>query len=65
MCKRCGDGTSVKIGDYDVDMCLYEDIQRVANVTVTVSRCSVCGHIMISWERQPDSVDLPLEGEDE
>jgi hypothetical protein len=27
------------------------------NVTVTVSQCSVCGHINISWERQGDTED--------
>ena len=64
MCEKCGKGIKMKIGDFDVDLCQYEDIQRVANVTVTVSRCVVCGHTMITWERQPNSEDLPLEGEE-
>ena len=65
MCKKCGKGVSMKFGDYDVDMCQYEDIQKVANVTVVVSRCAVCGNISISWFRQVNSEDLPLDGEED
>ena len=64
MCGKCNDGLQMRFGDYDVDLCLYEDIQKIANVTVTVSRCTKCGHIMITWERQENSIELPLEGED-
>ena len=55
----------MKFGDYDVYMWKYEDILKVANVTVVVSRCTVCGNISISWFRQPNSEDLPLDGEEE
>ena len=34
-----------------------EDKEIHRNVTVTVSQCSVCGHIEISWERQDDTED--------
>ena len=42
-------------GVNELDPCKYEDIEKYANVTVTISRCKRCGHIEISWERQEDT----------
>ena len=39
----------------ELDPCVYEDIEKYKNVTVTVSRCIYCGHIEISWVRQEDT----------
>ena len=48
-------------GVNELDPCVYEDIEKYANVTVTVSRCKICGHIEISWTRQPDTEELEIE----
>lgn len=47
-------------GVNELDPCIYRDIQKVRNVTVTVSRCIRCGHIDISWQRQEDSEDIEV-----
>ncbi len=47
-------------GIHDLDPCVYEDIEKYANVTVVVSRCKICGHIEISWMRQDDTVELDV-----
>lgn len=60
MCKKCSFPPGITIkpdGKHELDPCIYEDIERHRNVTVTVSRCRVCGHIEISWERQEDTID--------
>ena len=44
------DGITIKPdGINELDPCKYEDIEKYANVTVTISRCKKCGHIEISW----------------
>ena len=48
-------------GENELDPCIYEDIERYANVTITISRCINCGHIEISWERQENTEELPIE----
>ncbi len=45
-------------GIHDLDPCVYEDIEKYANVTVVISRCKRCGHVEISWMRQDDTVEL-------
>lgn len=47
-------------GIHELDPCVYEDIEKHANVTVVVSRCKRCGHIEISWMRQDDTVELDV-----
>ena len=49
--ERCHhkDGDYVKIGEHDIDPCLYEEIERHYNCNVIVSRCKRCGNIDISW----------------
>lgn len=50
------DGITVKPdGVNELDPCVYEEVERYRNVTVIISRCTRCGHIDISWERQPDT----------
>jgi len=60
-CEFPGGITIKPDGVNELDPCIYEDIEKYANVTVTVSRCKVCGHIEISWTRQPDTVELEVE----
>ena len=37
--------------DFEVDPCVYEEIERHEGVTVIISKCKNCGHIDVSWER--------------
>lgn len=54
-CKHSG-GIIIKPDSVnELDPCVYEDIEKYKNVTVTVSRCIYCGHIEISWVRQEDT----------
>jgi anaerobic ribonucleoside-triphosphate reductase len=36
-------------GGFPIDGCDYVDIEEHKNCTVTISKCSVCGKIDISW----------------
>lgn len=46
-----------------LDPCRYKDIEKYTNVTLTVSKCVVCGHIDISWEKTEDTEYINLEEE--
>lgn len=48
-------------GIHELDPCVYETIEKYKNVTVTVSRCRICGHTEIAWERQPDTEEISEE----
>lgn len=53
------DGISIRPdGKNELDPCLYEEIEKYANVTVTVMRCRRCGHIEVCWERQENTEEL-------
>lgn len=57
-----GDGVIFKPdGKYKLDPCVYEEVAKYANVTVTVLRCKNCGHTEIEWERQDDTEELECE----
>lgn len=47
-------------GINELDPCDYEEIQRFANVTVSVRRCKKCGNIDIGWYRQEDTEELEV-----
>lgn len=49
--ERCRhkDGDYVKLGEHDIDPCLYKEIERHYNCNVIVSKCVRCGNIDISW----------------
>lgn len=50
------DGITVRPdGVNELDPCVYEEVEKYKNVTVTISRCRKCGHIDISWERQDNT----------
>jgi len=55
------DGFDIKLGEMPLDPCIYEEIERYANVTVSINRCVKCGNISISWYRQEDTVELETE----
>lgn len=56
------DGITIKPdGVNELDPCIYEDIAKYKNVTITISRCKKCGHIEIGWERQDDTEELEVE----
>lgn len=48
-------------GVNELDPCIYEEIERYKNVTVSVRRCKVCGNIDIGWYRQEDTKELEVE----
>ena len=48
-------------GINELDPCIYEVIEKYANVTIEVLRCKNCGHIEISWHRQEDTEELEIE----
>lgn len=53
-----GDITIKPDGINELDLCVYEDIEMYANVTVIISRCKKCGHIEVSWMRQDNTEEI-------
>lgn len=50
------DGILIKPdGANELDPCVYEEIEKYKNVTVTISRCRNFGHIDVSWKRQENT----------
>lgn len=65
MCKKCQfpEGVTIKPdGVHELDPCVYEEVERYANVTVIVNRCKRCGHVELMWFRQEDTVKLDEDG---
>ena len=48
-------------GINELDPCIYEDIEMYTNVTIIISRCKKCGHVEISWMRQDDTEEIPVQ----
>ena len=44
-----------------LDPCIYEVVEKYANVTIEVLKCKNCGHVEISWYRQEDTEELEIE----
>lgn len=62
MCKcQFPDGAEVRIGDIELDPCIYELTEVHKNVTVEVMKCSVCGNVTFGWRRQNNTVDIITE----
>lgn len=56
------DGVVIKPdGVNELDPCVYEEIEKYANVTISVLRCKKCGHIELEWFRQEDTEELETE----
>lgn len=45
-------------GRNELDPCLYQEIETYENVTVHILRCVRCGHVMVEWGRQDNTVDI-------
>ena len=45
----------------ELDHCIYEVVEKYANVTIEVLKCKNCGHVEISWYRQEDTEELEIE----
>ena len=57
-----GDGVVIKPdGMNELDPCVYQEIERYANVTISVLKCKQCGHIELCWYKQDDTVELDVE----
>ena len=53
------DGMTIRPdGINELDPCIYEDIEVYKNATVIVSKCKKCGHIEITWKRQPETEEI-------
>lgn len=48
-------------GVHELDPCEYQEVERYANVTVSIRRCKKCGNIDIAWFRQEDTEELEVE----
>ena len=56
------DGIVIKPdGIHELEPCIYEEVERYANVTISIRRCKHCGHIDIAWYRQEDTEELEIE----
>lgn len=45
-------------GKNELDPCIYEEVERYRNVTVSVMRCKRCGHVEVSWTRQENTEEV-------
>lgn len=65
MCSnKCSFGKGISIkpdGQNELDPCVYKEIEKYANVTVTISKCIKCGHIVIEWEKQDDTEEIKVD----
>lgn len=48
-------------GVHELDPCEYQEVERYANVTISIRRCKKCGNIDIAWFRQEDTEELEVE----
>lgn len=49
----CGDGVTVRLENgYELSPHVFEEVERVENATVVISRCTECGKYDIGWFRQ-------------
>lgn len=56
------EGIVIKLdGIHELDPCEYQEVERYANVTVSIRRCKKCGNIDIAWFRQEDTEELEVE----
>lgn len=45
-------------GVNELDPCIYEEVERYRNVTVSVMRRKRCGHVEVSWVRQENTEEV-------
>ena len=50
---ECGDNVTVRMENgYELSPHVYEEVERIENATVVISRCTECGKYDIGWFRQ-------------
>lgn len=50
---ECGDGVTVRLENgYELSPHVFEEVERVENATVIISKCKDCGKYDIGWFRQ-------------
>lgn len=62
-CQWPGGLTIKPDGINELDPCIYRDTEKYENVTVVISKCEKCGHVIVSWSRQPDTIQIKIEEE--
>ena len=45
-------------GINSLDACMYEEVKRLKNVTISILQCKNCGHTEIAWIRQEDTEEI-------
>lgn len=60
-CKCQSDVVIKPDGIHELDPCVYREVEKYANVTVSIRKCVTCGHIDIVWFRQEDTEELEVE----
>ena len=59
---ECPEGITIKPdGIHSLDPCVYKEMERFSNVTVSISKCIYCGHVEVSWFRQEDTEEIDIE----
>ena len=50
---ECGDGVTVRMENgYELSPHVFEEVERIENATVVISRCKDCGKYDIGWYRE-------------
>jgi hypothetical protein len=50
---ECGDGVTVRLENgYELSPHVFEEVERIENATVIISRCTQCGKYDIGWYRE-------------
>ena len=50
---ECGDGVTVRMENgYELSPHVFEEVERIENATVIISRCTQCGKYDIGWYRE-------------
>lgn len=57
-CNFGQDIEKVELLGNEVDPCIYETEQILANVTIEILKCPKCGKRTLAWRRQEDTVDI-------
>ncbi len=60
-CKCKNDVVIKPDGIHELDPCIYREVEKYANVTVSIRKCETCGNIDIVWFRQEDTEELEVE----
>lgn len=65
---KCSFGEGIHIfpdGANELDPCVYDEVERWANVTVSVLRCRNCGNVELAWYRQDNTMQVDLDADED